>query len=59
MAGVPIAVREHPPVITLGRRAAEEEILCPVHQLETLGTSIHRVDRGGLATYHGPGQMVG
>ena len=54
-----VLLLEHPPVITLGRRATEEEILCPVHQLESLGISIHRVDRGGLATYHGPGQMVG
>jgi len=50
---------EHPPVITLGRRAKEGEILCPIQQLKALGISIHRVDRGGLTTYHGPGQMVG
>ncbi len=27
-------------------------------ELDSLGVSVHHVDRGGEATYHGPGQLV-
>ena len=54
-----ILLLEHPPVITLGRRATEKEILCPLHSLPEKGIGIYHVERGGLATYHGPGQLVG
>lgn len=50
---------EHPPVITLGKRATAEDILCPENILKTKGINVHNVERGGLATYHGPGQLVG
>jgi len=50
---------EHPPVITLGRRATAEDILYPDNILKTKGINVHNVERGGLATYHGPGQLVG
>jgi len=43
---------EHDPVVTLGRRGAEADILEP-------GLLVYRVERGGEATYHGPGQLVG
>lgn len=44
---------EHPPVITVGRRLrAQANILVPRFP-------IHEVERGGDATYHGPGQLVG
>jgi lipoate-protein ligase B len=44
---------EHPPVITVGRRLrAQANILLPRFP-------IHEVERGGDATYHGPGQLVG
>src|SRR3954470_17033308 len=45
---------EHPPVVTLGRRADEGELHLPQ------GTDIDVVetDRGGKSTYHGPGQLV-
>jgi len=49
---------EHEPVITLGRRAGAGDILAADHLLNRLGMSVHRVQRGGLATYHGPGQNV-
>ena len=50
---------EHPPVITLGKRATAEDILYPDYMLKTKGINVHNVERGGLATYHGPGQLVG
>jgi lipoyl(octanoyl) transferase len=43
---------EHDPVATLGRRGKPEDILDP--DLEVVA-----VERGGEATYHGPGQLVG
>lgn len=44
---------EHPPVFTLGRNGDPRNILDP-------GTiPVRRIDRGGDATYHGPGQLVG
>jgi lipoyl(octanoyl) transferase len=45
---------EHPPVITLGRRADEGEVHVPADaEVEIVET-----DRGGKSTYHGPGQLV-
>jgi lipoyl(octanoyl) transferase len=45
---------EHPPVITLGRRAEEGELHVP----EGAEVEIVETDRGGKSTYHGPGQLV-
>ena len=42
----------HDPVITLGRRGTREDVLDP-------GPPVYEVERGGEATYHGPGQLVG
>ncbi len=50
---------EHPPVLTLGRGAKENNILSPKPQLEALGVEVFETDRGGDVTYHGPGQIVG
>jgi lipoic acid synthetase len=50
---------QHPPVITLGRRGGEGNILVPKERLVGLGIEVHRVERGGDVTYHGPGQLVG
>ena len=49
---------EHEPVITLGRRGTFDDILINDDGLNAQGVSVHRVERGGLATYHGPGQLV-
>ena len=50
---------EHPPVITLGRRGSSADIFLPEAELAARGIDIHRTTRGGLVTYHGPGQLVG
>ena len=50
---------EHPPVITKGKRTAEGDILLPEKVLKKQGIGIFEIDRGGEATYHGPGQIVG
>lgn len=50
---------EHPPVITLGRHAREANIVARPNALARAGVAVHRVERGGDVTYHGPGQLVG
>ncbi len=50
---------EHPHVITLGRRGSEDDILAPPAYLQEQGIAIYRVERGGLVTCHGPGQLMG
>ncbi len=49
---------EHPHVYTLGRRAKGDEVLADELTLSKLGVEVHYTDRGGEATYHGPGQLV-
>src|SRR5438034_11710195 len=45
---------EHPPVITLGRRAEVSELHVPAGAV----AEICETDRGGKSTYHAPGQLV-
>lgn len=52
-----LLVLEHPPVVTLGRRGKLDDIF-GLAQLEAQGTQFFKIDRGGEATYHGPGQLV-
>src|SRR5581483_6838541 len=49
---------EHPPVLTLGRRGSRADVLVPEAQLAARGIAVHETNRGGLVTYHGPGQLV-
>jgi len=49
-----VLLLEHPPVITLGRRADDGELHVP----EGADVEIVETDRGGKSTYHGPGQLV-
>ncbi|MEE9218803.1 MAG: lipoyl(octanoyl) transferase LipB [Acidobacteriota bacterium] len=49
----------HPPTITLGRRATESQLRWSREKLEALGVRVVETDRGGGATLHSPGQLVG
>ena len=50
---------EHPHTYTVGRNGDGSNLLVDPGRLETLGATLHAVDRGGDITYHGPGQLVG
>lgn len=49
---------EHTPVVTLGRQGSEEDVLVSSEDLSRRGIQLFKVDRGGRATFHGPGQLV-
>ena len=53
-----LVILEHDPVFTLGRNATPADIHMSDDFLRAQGVSIHRTDRGGEVTYHGPGQIV-
>jgi lipoyl(octanoyl) transferase len=50
---------EHEPVFTLGRNADAADVLLDEESRRALGIELFEADRGGKATYHGPGQLVG
>jgi lipoate-protein ligase B len=54
-----LVLLEHPPVYTVGRRADPTHVVWTEHQIRSAGAELHRVDRGGSVTFHGPGQLVG
>jgi lipoate-protein ligase B len=49
-----VVVLEHPPVVTLGRRAEQGELHVP----DGTHVDVVETDRGGKSTFHGPGQLV-
>ena len=49
---------EHPPVLTLGRRASPEDVLWNDEQLAAAGMTVVEAPRGGQVTLHAPGQLV-
>jgi lipoyl(octanoyl) transferase len=49
---------EHDRVITLGRDGSRKSLLFPEEILQDQGVDLVESDRGGDATYHGPGQLV-
>lgn len=57
--GDTLLLLEHPPVITLGRRASMADVHVSAARLAELGIDVQHATRGGLVTYHGPGQVIG
>ena len=53
-----VLLLEHPHVITLGRRARAENLIAE-RGPDGQPVVVHRINRGGDITYHGPGQLVG
>lgn len=49
---------EHLPVVTVGRSGSHKDLCVTKKQLFSLGGQLCFTDRGGKATYHGPGQLV-
>lgn len=49
---------EHWPVYTKGRRSSSDELPMGERWYEMQGIEVAETDRGGLVTYHGPGQLV-
>ncbi len=49
---------EHPHTYTRGRLAPDTDLLLDEATLAARGIAVIETDRGGLITYHGPGQLV-
>lgn len=49
-------VVQHKPVYTLGKAATEEHVKFPIGP--DCPFELHRIERGGEVTYHGPGQLT-
>jgi lipoate-protein ligase B len=50
---------QHPPVVTLGRKKADNKLPVSEDFLRSRGIELFEVERGGGVTFHGPGQLVG
>ena len=50
---------EHPHVYTIGKSGKLENLLISEDFLKSKGATLHKINRGGDITYHGPGQIVG
>jgi lipoate-protein ligase B len=53
-----LLLTEHFPVVTLGYRRPREQLRVSTAALATSGIAVIETNRGGGATYHGPGQLV-
>src|ERR1700736_4772109 len=50
---------EHPHVFTMGKAGSADDVLWDADELALRKVEVIWSDRGGEATYHGPGQLVG
>jgi lipoate-protein ligase B len=53
-----LLILEHPSTVTLGVRGKVSDLLISPEDMSERGVAVHHVDRGGEATFHGPGQVV-
>ena len=53
-----LLLMEHPHTYTRGRLAPDSDLLLDEPTLAARGIAVVETDRGGLITYHGPGQLV-
>jgi lipoyl(octanoyl) transferase len=58
-AGQTLLLLEHPPIITLGRNATDQNVVASRDFLAGKGIELYETNRGGDVTFHGPGQLVG
>jgi len=54
-----LVMQEHPPTITLGKNATEQDLVWNKSEFGDKGIAIVATDRGGKLTAHNPGQLVG
>ena len=53
-----VVLCEHPPTLSLGRSTkADQELPGGEEPYRALGWEVHRSERGGRSTWHGPGQL--
>ena len=50
-----LIILQHPPVYTLGTASSQDNLN---FDIKNPPFSIHRTERGGEVTYHGPGQVL-
>ena len=53
-----LALLQHAPVYTFGRRVRLDHLLVDASELRRRGAEVVESDRGGDVTFHGPGQLV-
>jgi len=53
-----VLLLQHLPVVTLGRSGDRGHLLLSPEVLRQRGVEVYQIERGGGATYHGPGQLV-
>jgi len=56
--GDTLLILQHPPVVTLGQGGGREDLLISEGSLLQSGVELFETNRGGRATFHGPGQLV-
>ena len=49
---------EHPPLVTIGREGTEAQLLQPRQEVSARQLEIRRLNRGGVAFVHAPGQLA-
>lgn len=54
-----LLLTQHEPIITLGRTAQPEHWESNQDALRASNIEVSQIERGGSATYHGPGQLIG